>query len=144
MPPLTSAQQKADATASLCYCAAAATRSVHVFISKTSTVQSSFSYLTPFSKKQHSFLWMFSLIQEAKAQRWKEGETDRCLEGLAALMARVRNSRDFTTSASPIVEATRGATVHRSASGWELTAWQERGASAVSAVGAGSCSALHQ
>ncbi len=53
------------------------------------TAQSSSSYLAPFSKKQHSLLWMLSLIQAAKAQRWKEGDRERCLDGRAALITRL-------------------------------------------------------
>lgn len=75
---------------------------------QTDTAQSRSSYLTPFSKKQHSFLLTLSLIQDAKAQRWKEGEKARCLEGVAALIARVRTCHD-PTLASPILEATWGA-----------------------------------
>lgn len=55
----------------------------------TDTAQSGASYLSPFSKKQHSFLWMFSLVQDVKAHCWKEGEGERCFEGRTALIARV-------------------------------------------------------
>ncbi len=84
------------------------------------TAQSSSSYLAPFSKKQHSLLWMFSLIQAAKAQRWKEGDRERCLDGRTALITRLWTSHDFSW-ASPIVEATRGAMEPLQSALWMLT-----------------------
>lgn len=111
------------------------------FITKP-TQQNTSSYLTPLSNKQHSFLWIFSLIQDAKALRWNEGEWERCLENLDTLNATVFTSLN-STSVSPILEATTGAMMPRSAS-WELIAWLERGSSAVSAEAAGLHSALHQ
>lgn len=41
--------------------------------------QSRSAYLAPLSNQQHSFFWMFSLIQDTKEQRWEEGERESCL-----------------------------------------------------------------
>lgn len=37
---------------------------------------------------------MFCWTQELNVQRWKEGETDRCLEGLAVLIATAWTTSD--------------------------------------------------